>query len=359
MVRGPGAPSGMTEYVSGYSKISASISGASPGKNASIKSYKLVINGVTYNSSSATSDVISKSGTVTVTAQITDSRGRTSTTVTKNVTFTAYKPPSITTFKAARQSTNTTIKVDWAVSYLNITGNSVTTKIDTKQSTASSWSTFQANTTSTSGSKTLTGVSDLVTQQFRLTSTDSFGNSVSRIISVGTAKVAFSIGKNEGIGVGKIWERGALDVQGDVYIEGGDIHVGGTTFLSHLAESAKKHITESGSNENGRYIKFDDGTMICYHSIELGSILAFGTGTFSDLYRTNTATWIYPQRFVGSPIITAGVNHRNITGINRAIGVSSDTPGDDSVHNIQAFRYSGGNQDTNVAVHLIAIGRWK
>ena len=193
------------------------MSGASAGKNASIKSYKLIINGVTYDSSSATSDVISKSGKVTVTAQITDSRGRTSTKVTKNVTFTAYKPPSITTFKAARQSTNTTIKVDWAVSYLNITGNSVTTKIETKRSTDSSWSSFQANTTSTSGSKNLTGVSDLVTQQFRLTSTDSFGNSVSRIISVGTAKVAFSIGKNEGIGAGKVWERGALDVGGYSY----------------------------------------------------------------------------------------------------------------------------------------------
>ena len=32
---------------------------------------------------------------------------------------------------------------------------------------------------------------------------------------------------------------------------------------SHLAESANKHITESGSNANGNYIKFDDGTMIC------------------------------------------------------------------------------------------------
>lgn len=220
MVRGPGAPSGMTAYVSGYSKISASMSGASAGRNASITSYKLTINGVTYNSSSATSGVISKSGTVTVTAQITDSRGRTSTVVTKDITFTAYKPPSITTFKAARQSTNTTIKVDWAVSHLNITGNSITTKIETKRSTASSWSTFQANTTSTSGSKNLDDVSDLVTQQFRLTSTDSFGNSVSRIISVGTAKVAFSIGKNEGIGVGKVWERGALDALGQIWVNG-------------------------------------------------------------------------------------------------------------------------------------------
>ncbi|NMB43871.1 MAG: hypothetical protein GX995_07050, partial [Clostridiales bacterium] len=34
----------------------------------------------------------------------------------------------------------------------------------------------------------------------------------------------------------------------------------------HLAESASKHIRESGSNANGSYIKFDDGTMICYIS---------------------------------------------------------------------------------------------
>lgn len=33
---------------------------------------------------------------------------------------------------------------------------------------------------------------------------------------------------------------------------------------SHLAESASKHITESGSNTNGRYIRFDDGTQICW-----------------------------------------------------------------------------------------------
>ena len=33
---------------------------------------------------------------------------------------------------------------------------------------------------------------------------------------------------------------------------------------SHLAESAKKHITESGSNEHGSYVKFDDGTLEAY-----------------------------------------------------------------------------------------------
>ena len=33
---------------------------------------------------------------------------------------------------------------------------------------------------------------------------------------------------------------------------------------AHKAEMASKHIKESGSNENGSYIKFDDGTMIGY-----------------------------------------------------------------------------------------------
>jgi len=34
---------------------------------------------------------------------------------------------------------------------------------------------------------------------------------------------------------------------------------------SHLAESANKHIKESGSNANGNYIKYDDGTMFVYY----------------------------------------------------------------------------------------------
>ena len=36
---------------------------------------------------------------------------------------------------------------------------------------------------------------------------------------LGTAKVVFHLGR-EGIGAGKIWERGALDVGEDIYISG-------------------------------------------------------------------------------------------------------------------------------------------
>lgn len=344
MVRGPGAPSGMTAYVSGYSKISASMSGASAGRNASITSYKLTINGVTYNSSSATSGVISKSGTVTVTAQITDSRGRTSTAVTKDITFTAYKPPSITTFNAARQSTSTTIKVDWAVSYLNITGNSVTTKIETKQSTASSWSVFQANTTATSGSKNLTGVSDLVTQQFRLTSTDSFGNSASRIISVGTAKVAFSIGKNEGIGAGKVWERGALDVGGYSYYANSMVlpNDNGTKAIIKPSGYVGLALGVPGSNSNtdttGAALQlYHDGRLISSGSLTAGNITISGY-TAVDRHRGRTAA---NQFYIGDGNCRVDTSIGAIRLYTTAIGASSD---------------SGIRVDANGALNVIASG---
>src|SRR5690606_29872838 len=40
-------------------------------------------------------------------------------------------------------------------------------------------------------------------------------------------------------------------------------------FTAHLAESAQKHITESGENANGRYVRFDDGTQICWRTTSI------------------------------------------------------------------------------------------
>lgn len=56
-------------------------------------------------------------------------------------------------------------------------------------------------------------------------------------------------------------------------------------FSAHLAENASKHITSSGQNENGRYIKFDDGTMICFRYITLL------VGNFEE------HVWVFPATF--------------------------------------------------------------
>lgn len=67
-------------------------------------------------------------------------------------------------------------------------------------------------------------------------------------------------------------------------------------FTAHLAESASKHITESGSNENGSYIKFDDGTMICWKDY-LGG---FGAQEGA----LDSVTWTYPAAFISDPTIS-------------------------------------------------------
>lgn len=56
-------------------------------------------------------------------------------------------------------------------------------------------------------------------------------------------------------------------------------------------------IIESGSNDNGSYIKYSDGTMICYHTI-LPDIL-------NTEYHYQAKSWTYPVSFKEFPQLSA------------------------------------------------------
>lgn len=132
------------------------------------------------------------------------------------------------------------------------------------------------------------------------------------------------------------------------------------TLMLHLAESSSKHIKESGSNENGSYIRFDDGTQICWHQANIGSIMAVGEGTFNNLYRTNHYTWVFPKTFTISPSISITVVFGSIfTGVSRALVGAYQNATTTQVTNIQVQRVSGGTQDGDVIIDIQAIGRWK
>ena len=63
-------------------------------------------------------------------------------------------------------------------------------------------------------------------------------------------------------------------------------------------------VFERGSNANGSYTKFADGTMICYHTFSVGSIVAAGAGTFDNPYRSNpNVTWTFPAAFSAVPVV--------------------------------------------------------
>ena len=118
-------------------------------------------------------------------------------------------------------------------------------------------------------------------------------------------------------------------------------------------------IMEAGSNANGQYVKYADGTMICRHAINLGSAAAFGAGTYSNPYRTTVFNWTYPAVFVVTPILAATQSCDSGAAAERALTVSSNSVGTSSVINIQAVRVTDNTGTTDVIVYLNAIGRWK
>lgn len=285
-------------YVQKHSRLNIGFSGASAKYGATIKSYKIEFDGKTYNSSSATTGVINGSGNLTIKGTITDSRGRTATkTVTINVL--AYSPPKITTLTVFRCDSNGNkdpkgeyISVRRAGTGTSLNGrNQLTIVIKTKPRASSTWTT-KDTTTTTSGSfdatKVFGGYNTMTTYDVRVEVTDKLTKTpVALNKAVPTEQVAMSWGKT-GIGVGKIWERGALDVGGTIYGDG-DVIVNDTP------------IVESGSNNDGYYVKYYDGTMICVNrKVIKGSNLIEinGATNVSEIKRSRLASQPYPATFV-------------------------------------------------------------
>jgi hypothetical protein len=112
-------------------------------------------------------------------------------------------------------------------------------------------------------------------------------------------------------------------------------------------------IMETGTNANGRYIKYADGTMICTHTYDAAA-MAITSAVGSIFQAGSEITWTYPVAFVGIPTPNLNV-YRNdgtvIVGIFTRVVTNA---------NLQwrlwsAPSLAGGNSKD---VTLCAIGRW-
>jgi hypothetical protein len=109
-------------------------------------------------------------------------------------------------------------------------------------------------------------------------------------------------------------------------------------------------VIELGSNANGKYTKFADGTMIC-----TSELLSNGAVTLSNgsVFHTEEIIWYFPAIFVGFPT-TSGleVNGAGLCWVAR--GTSSGEGG--SVAKYRIVR--GASTVSTPACKCIAIGRW-
>lgn len=126
-------------------------------------------------------------------------------------------------------------------------------------------------------------------------------------------------------------------------------------FNTHLAESANKHIKESGSNDDGHYIKYDDGTMICTLQMTVDGRSQYFTSRYDML--SSAAT--FPKEFVSiqsvntTPIFKA--NEGKFREL-RQVFVDGNMRVSLTVRFVTPESFTEG---LAVDVFVTAIGRWK
>ena len=119
------------------------------------------------------------------------------------------------------------------------------------------------------------------------------------------------------------------------------------------------NIVESGSNTNGNWIKYSDGTMICSFSRELtGNEKNFNTQYGNIYYTGSDITWTFPQQFLAntSPIVNATLFLEGGVGGGVNIRIAPT--------NIECkvFHYYTRLYDFDTysaSIEFIAIGKWK
>ena len=212
-------------YIQGKSRLNLAITGAAGAKYSTITSYKIEFNQEVYNSRTAVSGYIKGYGNIPIKGTVTDSRGRSySKTIAINVL--AYAPPKISSFRVDRCNSDGTLNPSGEYAKVTISGeckslnskNTIQLTISSKTRNVSSYTTKHTDTPApTFTEEYIIGTYDTsVSYDFRARLEDYFEKAESTVV-LGTAKVVFHLGR-EGIGAGKVWEQGALDVAGNVYI---------------------------------------------------------------------------------------------------------------------------------------------
>lgn len=228
---------GIGGYVQTLSKLSLSIVGAAGAYGSTITAYKITVDNQVINAVSGITGPIASSGTLTITATITDSRGRTAT-QTLSITVLAYTPPAITAGSVAvkRAYTDGTIHDDGtfvnvafaaAVSSLivaTVQKNTITYRLSYRLHGTTTWTV--ANTTtpagiSFSGNQTISGPPFDIAKSYDilLEIIDKFSTTAVQS-TVTTAAIFMHWDGSAGLGLGKYREKGMLDVAGDIYANG-------------------------------------------------------------------------------------------------------------------------------------------
>lgn len=112
-------------------------------------------------------------------------------------------------------------------------------------------------------------------------------------------------------------------------------------------------IIEKGSNSNGEYTKFADGTLICRRVITTADVnTSMNVPDNLGGYRGGQTLIAFPATFSGQPVGCGDV-------VNNPDGARCNvTAGNTSTWTVGLHTINSGNVGTTYAINLLAIGRW-
>lgn len=111
-------------------------------------------------------------------------------------------------------------------------------------------------------------------------------------------------------------------------------------------------IIESGSNSNGNYIKFSDGTMICTKSVIVSTKIENPWGNLFESSQLDLGN--FPVSFIETPVLS----------VNKTIGRGSwlelvEGTTNSAIGNTYLVSAVSTTSTTNITINIIAIGKWK
>ena len=222
-------------FIQNKSKVKAAITSAG-AKGSTIKTVSTTFQGKTFTGSSWTSDLLTASGSLSMTTKVTDSRGRTA---SKTTTFSvlAYSTPRVTEFDAYRVNSSgaqdtegeyALITYAYSVPSLN-GGNTADLKIQYKASAEAGWANLLTGSALTADTTYTTGALFSSDNQYdlRIVVKDYFGaQSIYPATLPSGAVIMDILADGSGIGIGKVAELpGVCDIAMQTRLLGGQLHV--------------------------------------------------------------------------------------------------------------------------------------
>lgn len=114
-------------------------------------------------------------------------------------------------------------------------------------------------------------------------------------------------------------------------------------------------IVESGSNENGNWVKFADGTMICRHIANMGSctFALHSGGLYTDQTNGGYYNWKLPQYFIDRNVEFSALAMSSAYMCTSSGGLTSDLTA------VNIYYHTNYACTVDVSLCMTAIGRWK